>query len=59
MMFLGTFIGFKTSLDPTPVATGTTEYFEIENGIFDEVYLDSDTEGTQHNHSRLGIFHDT
>lgn len=42
MMFLGAFLGYKTSLDPTPVASGTTEYFEIENGVFDEVYLDSD-----------------
>lgn len=42
-MFLGGFVGYKSSLDATPVASQSTEYVEITNGVFDEVYMDSDT----------------
>lgn len=41
MMFLGSFSGY--SIDVTPINSDTTEYIEIENGIFDEVYMDGDT----------------
>ena len=41
-MFLGSFLG--CSIDTTPIDSGTTEYIEIENGIFDEVYMDSNTD---------------
>ena len=40
-MFIGSFFG--CSIDTTPLDVGTTEYIEIENAIFDEVYMDSDT----------------
>ena len=42
-MFLGGFVSSASSLDATPIASQTTEYVEIENAIFDEVYMDSDT----------------
>lgn len=46
MMFLGGFLACDTSMNPTPLAPDTMEYFEIENGIFDEVYIDGDTNRT-------------
>ena len=42
-MFLGTFLSYDTSFDATPVSSETSTAFEIKNGIFDEVYLSSDT----------------
>lgn len=42
MMFLGSFLSDATSLDATPLAYGTTEYISIENGVYDEVQMDSD-----------------
>lgn len=44
MMFLGDFTGLETSLDPTSMPIGVTESLTISNGIFDELYMDSDTE---------------
>ena len=41
-MFIGSFLG--CSIDATLLDTGTTEYIEIENAIFDEVYMDSDVD---------------
>lgn len=43
-MFLGTFWASDTSMNATPVASDTTEYFEISNGVFDDVYMDADTD---------------
>lgn len=43
MMFLGSFLSDETSLDPTTVVTGETTSIEIENGIFDEVWVDGNT----------------
>lgn len=43
-MFLGTFLASDTSLNSTPVASDNTEYFEITNGVFDDVYMDADTD---------------
>lgn len=42
MMFLGDFTGLETSLDPTSMPIGATESLTISNGIFDELYMDSD-----------------
>lgn len=41
-MFVGSFL--SCSIDASPLDTGKTEYVEITNGIFDEVYMDSDVE---------------
>lgn len=41
-MFLGSFLSHTTSITPTPVDTGETSYVEIENGVFDDVYMDAD-----------------
>lgn len=42
-MFTGAFFAYDTSLTPTPVTTGSTEYIEITNGIFDDLYLTANT----------------
>ena len=39
-MFIGTFL--SCSVCASPMDAGTTEQIEIENAIFDEVYMDSD-----------------
>lgn len=43
-MFIGAFLAYDTSFDATPVDTGSTEYFEIENAVFDDVYIDNNTD---------------
>ena len=42
-MFIGAFLSFDTSFDATLVDYVTTENVQIENGVFDELYLDSNT----------------
>lgn len=41
-MFIGAFLSYNTSFDATPVNAETTQQITIENGIYDEVYMDSD-----------------
>lgn len=42
-MFLGSFLANTSSLDATPVHSEDTALVEITNGVFDDVYMDSDT----------------
>lgn len=41
-MMLGAFFSYDTAFDPTPVPSGTTEYVEIKNGIFDDLYIEEE-----------------
>lgn len=43
MMFVGGFVSHTSSMNTTPIASQNTEYIEISNGVFDEVYMDADT----------------
>lgn len=42
-MFLGSFLANTSSLDATPVHSENTTLVEITNGVFDDLYMDSDT----------------
>ena len=41
-MFLGSFLANTSSLDATPVHSENTTLVEITNGVFDDIYMDSD-----------------
>ena len=43
MMFMSFFCADVNSMEPTTIDTEPTEYMEISNAIFDEVYMDGDT----------------
>lgn len=43
-MLLGSFLASDSSVYATPVASGKTEKFEITNGVFDDVYMDAETD---------------
>lgn len=40
-MFIGSFLSFNTSFDTTPISAESTEQIILENGVYDEIYLDS------------------
>lgn len=40
-MFIGSFLSYNTSFDATPINADSTENILLENGIYDEVYLDN------------------
>lgn len=43
-MFLGSFLSDTSSLDATPIASKQVDVLTITNGVFDDIYMDSNTD---------------